>query len=54
MTRKSASKPRLADAERHKRIVEVARKVQASKDPRDFEKAFTKIAHQNVQSQRKK
>jgi hypothetical protein len=40
---KSASKPKLTDADRHKRFVEMARKVQASNDPKDFEKAFKKI-----------
>jgi hypothetical protein len=43
MTHKSASKPKLTDAERHKRFVEMAKKVQASNDPKDFEKAFSRI-----------
>lgn len=43
MPRKSASKPKLTDAERHKLFVEMARKVQASNDPKDFDKAFKKI-----------
>jgi hypothetical protein len=43
MTRKSASKPKLTDAERHKRFVEMAKQVGASDDPKDFEKAFKKV-----------
>ena len=43
MQRKSASKPKLTDAERHKRFVEMAREVGASDDPKDFEKAFKKV-----------
>lgn len=43
MTRKSASKPKLFDAERHKRFVEMARKVEASNDPKDFDKAFKRL-----------
>jgi hypothetical protein len=43
MPRKSASKPKLTDAERHKRFVEMAKQVGASDDPKDFEKAFKKV-----------
>jgi hypothetical protein len=43
MPRKSASKPKLTDAERHKRFVAMAREVGASDDPEDFEKAFKKV-----------
>jgi hypothetical protein len=35
---------KLTDAERHARFVETARKVEASEDPKDFEKAFEKVA----------
>jgi hypothetical protein len=42
MTRKP--KPKLTDAERHKRFVDMAREVEASEDPKDFEKAFKKVA----------
>jgi hypothetical protein len=35
--------PKLSDSERHKRFVEMAREVEASHDPKDFEKAFKKI-----------
>ena len=46
MPRKSVTKPKpkLTDAERHKRFVEMAREVGASDDPKEFEKAFKKIA----------
>jgi hypothetical protein len=36
--------PRLTDAERHKRFVEMAREVGASDDAKDFDKAFKKVA----------
>ncbi len=38
-----AEKPKLTDAERHKRFVETARKVGASEDLADFDLAFGKI-----------
>jgi hypothetical protein len=37
-------KTKLDDAERHRRFVDMAREVEASDDPKDFEKAFKKIA----------
>lgn len=40
----NAGKLKLTDAERHKRFVEMARKVEASDDPKDFDKAFKKVA----------
>jgi hypothetical protein len=44
MPRKSAKpKPKLTDAERHKRFVEMAKEVGASEEPKDFEKAFTMV-----------
>jgi hypothetical protein len=42
--RKPQPKPKLTDAERHKRFVEMAREVEASEDPKDFERAFKKVA----------
>jgi hypothetical protein len=36
-------KPKLTPAERHARFVEVAKKVGASENPEDFEKAFRTI-----------
>jgi hypothetical protein len=41
---KPASKPKLTDAERHKRFVAMAHEVGASDDPKDFDKAFKKVA----------
>lgn len=43
MPRKSAAKPKLTDAERHKRFVEMAKQVGASDNSKDFEKAFKKV-----------
>jgi hypothetical protein len=43
MTSKSAKKPKLTDAERHKRFVEMARQVGASDSPKAFDKAFRKV-----------
>ena len=37
------SKPKLTDAERHKRFVDMAREVEASEKPEDFEKAFKTV-----------
>jgi hypothetical protein len=37
------AKPALTNAERHKRFVETAKKVEASEDPKDFERALAKI-----------
>jgi hypothetical protein len=49
MTRKPIAKPKLTDAERHKRFLEVARKVEASNDPADFDKALKKVAAPKAQ-----
>jgi hypothetical protein len=43
MTRKPL-KPKLTDAERHKRFLDTAREVGASDDPKDFDKAFMRVA----------
>ncbi len=40
---KRKPRPKLTDAERQKRFVEMAREVQASEDPKDFEAALTRI-----------
>lgn len=37
-------KRKLTDAERHKRFLDMAREVEASDDPKDFEKALKKVA----------
>lgn len=41
---KRKSKPKLTDAERHKRFKEMARQVGASENPKDFDRAFKKVA----------
>jgi hypothetical protein len=43
-TPKSKTKAKLTDAERHKRFVETANKVGASKKLSDFDKAFNDLA----------
>lgn len=40
---KTKTKPKLTDAERHRRFVEMAREVGASDDPKAFETAFKKV-----------
>lgn len=45
MGAKSKTKPKLTDAERHKRFVAMAREVGASDDPKDFDRAFEKVAN---------
>jgi len=40
---KAAKKPKLTDADRHKRFVEMAKEVGASDNPKDFDKAFKSI-----------
>ena len=47
-TSRDAPKPKLTDTERHKRFVDMAREVEASDDPKDFEKAFKKVVSTNV------
>jgi hypothetical protein len=35
--------PKLSDAERHKRFVDMAHEVEASENPKDFDEAFKKV-----------
>ena len=44
MPSKLAKKPKLTDADRHKRFVDMGRQVGASDDPKAFDKAFKKVA----------
>lgn len=37
-------KPKLTDAERHKRFVEMAREVEADESPQAFDRAFMRVA----------
>jgi hypothetical protein len=46
MSKKREPKPKLSDAERHKRFLEMAREVEASEDPKEFESAFKKVTPQ--------
>ena len=48
------SLPKLTDAERHKRFVDMAREVEASDDAKDFDKAFKKVATAKRPSSSKK
>jgi hypothetical protein len=41
---KAEKKPKLTDKERHKRFVDMAREIEASEDPKEFDKAFDKVA----------
>lgn len=43
MAEKPKPKPKLTDADRHKRFVETAREVGASEDAKDFDEAFVKV-----------
>lgn len=40
---KAEPKPKLTDQERYERFLDVARKVEASNDPKDFDEAFRKV-----------
>jgi hypothetical protein len=54
MKQAKGRKPKLTDAERHKRFVETARELGASNDPKDFDRAFDKItAKRSPESRRK-
>lgn len=43
MAEKPPKKPKLTDAERHQRFLDMAEEVGASEDTKDFDQAFTKI-----------
>jgi hypothetical protein len=45
MGHKPTRKTKLTDAERFKRFHDMAREVEASDDPKDFDKAFDKAVH---------
>lgn len=42
-TSKPTSKPKLTDAERHKRFVDMAHEVQADESPESFDRAFDRV-----------
>lgn len=54
MARKPAAnpKPKLTDAERHKRFVEMAREVGASESSKAFDKAFKRVTRQPASKER--
>jgi hypothetical protein len=43
VSRKPKAKPKLSDTERFERFREMAREVEASDDPKEFDKAFKKV-----------
>lgn len=45
---KKPQKPKLTDAERHKRFVEMAREVGASESPKAFDKAFKRVTRKTA------
>jgi hypothetical protein len=51
MATKGKKKP-LTDAERHKRFVDMAREVQASDKPKDFDKAFKAVTGKKASKKR--
>lgn len=54
MAKRSARKSKLTDAERHARFKEMAREVGASDSPKDFDRAFKKIAPRASSSKKNK
>lgn len=52
MPSKKAPKPKLTDAERHKRFVEMAREVGASESPKAFDKAFKRVTRKASEKER--
>jgi len=51
---KAEKKSKLTDAERHKRFLDMARQVGASDDPKDFDRAFKKVAGRKKAAQSSK
>lgn len=52
MSHKAKPKPKLTDAERHKRFLETAREVGASDNPKDFDKAFMRVVSREDENNR--
>ncbi len=50
MPEKSKAKPKLTDAERHKRFVEMAREVEADESPKALDRAFQKVVKKPIKS----
>ena len=53
MSKKPRLKSKLTSAERHARFKEMARKVEASDDSKDFERAFKKVISMDYPSRKK-
>ena len=53
MESKKKPRPRLTDAERHKRFVEMAREVEASDSQKAFDKAFMRVSRVRPSKQKK-
>jgi hypothetical protein len=53
MEPKAARKPKLTDAERHKRFLEEARRAGASDDPADFDKALSVVGRPKPKADQK-
>jgi hypothetical protein len=51
---KQKREPKLTDAERHKRFVDMAHEVEASEDPKDFDRAFNKVVTPKTPHRRQK
>ncbi len=51
MPPKPAPKPKLTDAERHKRFVEMAREVEADETPEGFDRAFRRVTAKRPKAQ---
>ena len=43
-SKRDIPKSKLTDGERHKRFIAMAKEVDASKDPKEFDKAFKRVA----------
>jgi hypothetical protein len=54
MPRKAAPKRKETPAEQHKRFVEIAKKLEASEAPEDFDRAFRKVTAKPVPQQNKR
>jgi hypothetical protein len=54
MVSKTKKRPRLTDAERHKRFLDMAREVEASEDPKDFDKAFSEVVKPSASDKTKR
>ena len=50
MTSKPKPKPKLTDADRHQRFLEMAKEVGASKDPKAFDQALKKVTSKKTKA----